>query len=141
MNDKIVLHRFCSREEFDKYMAGEKLTNHTDHSKKRGTATTSTGFCFFTEDPDEAKHRLSGIVDFDVCLTVEADRRKVKRTKGRYADHSQPIFSGACVMMDEYCTPEYDRDAFKLVGYTDAYADYAPGPKKLREMFLLFPIV
>lgn len=51
----MILHRFCSKKEFEAYQRGDMLINNTDHRVKRGNATSSVGFCFFVEDPEEAK--------------------------------------------------------------------------------------
>lgn len=45
----MILHRFCSQEEFDRYMRGELLVNEKDHSKF--SKSTSIGFCWFWEEP------------------------------------------------------------------------------------------
>ena len=58
----MILHRFMSEAEFERLLAGERLTNTTDFHGEQGRHTTSVGFCFFPEDPDEAIHWLRGIV-------------------------------------------------------------------------------
>lgn len=126
---KLILHRFCSQEEFDSYMRGEQLVNNKDHSKIRGTASTSVGFCWFTEDPDIAKHRLSGIVDFDVCITVETDAANVKESKGRYR-----VNNVRGVYLIEYCCTSYDNKRFRLVEATDRFKSYAPNARDLRRI-------
>ena len=82
----MILHRFCSKEEFEAYQRGEVLVNETNHSLHRGYASTSIGFCFFVEDPDEAIHILSGIVDLDYCIKVEVDESFVAKSTGRYGN-------------------------------------------------------
>ncbi len=42
----MILHRFCSAKEFEAFQRGDLLVNNTDHSVKRGGASTSVGFCF-----------------------------------------------------------------------------------------------
>lgn len=66
-----------SREEFEKFNAGEVLYNNTRHNAK----TSSIGFCFFDlkdHNPHEAVHFLSGLVNFDICAVFEADKSKLK---------------------------------------------------------------
>ncbi|MBM6865694.1 hypothetical protein H6A66_11020 [Bacteroides caecigallinarum] len=126
---KMTLHRFCSQEEFDCYKRGELLINEKDHSKTRGTATTSVGFCWFTENPEEAKYRLSGIVDFDVCITVETDAANVMESKGRY------VVNGVRgVYLTEYCCTSYDNKRFRLVEATDKFRSYAPNVSDLKKI-------
>ena len=52
------LFRFMSAEECFKLMKGETLENSTDHSKRRGTASTTKGFCVGIGDEEQAKKRL-----------------------------------------------------------------------------------
>jgi hypothetical protein len=125
----MILHRFCSQEEFDSYNRGDRLVNNKDHSKTRGKATTSVGFCWFTEDPEKAKHRLSGIVDFDVCITVETDASNVKESKGRYCVNGK-----RGVYLTEYCCTTYDNTRFRLVEATDKYKSYAPNFRDLKRI-------
>lgn len=42
----MILHRFCSAIEFEAFQRVDLLVNNTDHSVKRGSASTSVGFCF-----------------------------------------------------------------------------------------------
>lgn len=127
----MILHRFCSAKEFEAYQRGDMLVNNTDHSKKRGSASTSVGFCFFTEDPEEAVHWLSGIVDLDICMTVEVYESDVIKSRGRYleAEKRVPIYR------EEYCTKTYDNYKFRLVDSTTKYSSYAPNHSFLKKMF------
>ena len=127
----MILHRFCSKKEFEAYQRGELLVNVTDHSVKRGSASTSVGFCFFKEDPEEAKHWLSGIVDFDVCITVELKSTDVFKSKGRYLspDRRFPIYRR------EYCTTSYDNSRFKLISYNSKYSGYAPNHSFIKQLY------
>ena len=68
--DKLILHRFMSREEYIMYQSGEVLHNDTDHYKGGKGGSTSTGFCFFIGNVCVWAHRLNGLVSFDVLLTV-----------------------------------------------------------------------
>lgn len=131
----MILHRFCSLAEYDKYMAGETLVNTKDHGACRGYAATSAvGFCFFVEHPEKRKHQLSGIVDFDVCLTVEVDPSKVNLCHGRYPLRINGRFVGAENVM-EYCTTSYNNKDFKLVKADKSFSGYAPNGSVFRELF------
>lgn len=72
-DEKLILHRFMSREEYLMYRLGEVLRSDTDHYRGGDGGSTSKGFCFFTGSVNEWAHRLNGLVSFDVLLTVELD--------------------------------------------------------------------
>lgn len=127
----MILHRFCSAKEFEAFQRGDLLVNNTVHSVKRGTASTSVGFCFFPEDPEEAKHWLSGIVDFDYCITVEVDESDVKKSRGRYGT----VDLNSVMYKDEYCCKTYDNYRFRLIDYTTEYSTYAPNHSELKKLF------
>lgn len=131
----MILHRFCSQAEYDKYMAGETLVNDKDHGAVRGyDATTAVGFCFFMGAPGKRKHQLSGIVDFDVCLTVEVDPSKVQFCHGRYPlwQNGQRIGTEKVL---EFCTTTYNNQDFKLVNADKSFSGYAPNGSLLRKLF------
>lgn len=127
----MILHRFCSMKEFEAYQRGDMLINNTDHRVKRGNATSSVGFCFFVENPEEAKHWLSGIVDFDYCITVEVDESDVRKSWGRYADSKLD----KAMIKEEYCSKSYDNYRFRLLDSTTKYSTYAPNHSLLKQMF------
>ena len=114
-----------SAEECDKLVLGKVLENHTDHSVKRGTASTAKGFCFGIGDEEQAKkalRRLRGIVSTDILMVFEPkDIRKFTSCKGRYIDYDKidaegktiydyPIESTPTKYFDEYCISSYSRD-------------------------------
>lgn len=124
-----------SEREFVAYQKGETLRNETDH-RANGEDTTSVGFCFFPEDPDDAVHWLSGIVNPDVCCTFDVPDDRVKKTSGVYCDHEKSDNSWGALFEDylaamageelphtvkmertEYCCTEYSKKDFRLVGY------------------------
>lgn len=127
----MILHRFCSAEEYEAYMRGETLVNETNHSLLRGSASTSIGFCFFCERPEDAVHVLSGIVDLDYCIKVEVDESLVSKARGRYANREL----NAAEYRDEYCTTTYDNKTFRLIEATTKYSSYAPNHRDLKRLF------
>lgn len=132
----MILHRFCSKAEYDKFMAGETLVNDTDHGARRGYAvSTSVGFCFFAGDPEDWKHRLSGIVDFDVCITVEAPGPLIYISTGRYPVRTPDGRLDGLRFYTEFCTRTYNNRDFKLLKADTSFSSYYPGPAKLREMY------
>ena len=129
----MILHRFCSKEEYEKYMAGEKLINRKDHGAERGyDASTAVGFCFFIEDPEKAKHWLSAIVDFDYCLTFEVPHTAVKLCHGRYANWIKPGVRDGSVKRTEFCCSEYDNKTFKLLNVSERFRTYAPNAREVK---------
>ncbi len=127
----MILHRFCSDREFRKYMSGEYLHNDRKHWLMRGSdVTTSEGFCFFAESPAKAVRRLSGIVDFDVCITVDVHPSKLRISRGRYAnwDRNKP---GETVMIQEWCTDSYNIHDFRLVRFDRSFAGTRPNARDI----------
>jgi len=98
----ITLHRFCSYKEYEQYMSGSSLHNHTDHYHGGKGGSLSRGFCFFMGDIDEWVRRLNGLVDFDVLLTVDWSKCDGLSTPPR--KHFQ-----------EFCTTTYNRADFRFV--------------------------
>lgn len=111
-----------SVEECSQLVRGETLTNATDHSKTRGTASTAKGFCFGIGDSEQAKkdlRRLRGIIRAERLLVFEPkDISKFTPCQGRYVDYEKidsegksvddyPIGGEPCKMFDEYCTESY----------------------------------
>lgn len=131
----MILHRFCSQREFDAYMRGETLINEKDHGAERGyEATTAVGFCFFVDAPEKAKHRLSGIVDFDVCLTVDVCPSKIRLCHGRYPEWHDGVRIGT-VKYVEFCSISYNNRDFKLLSADKSFRHYAPNASALRALF------
>lgn len=131
----MILHRFCSQAEYDKYMASETLFNEKDHGAERGFgATTAVGFCFFVEDPEERKHQLSGIVDFDVCLTLEVDPSKVCPCHGRYTLWQNGI-RVAYKQVLEFCSTTCNNREFKLIKADKSFSGYCVNGSVLRDLF------
>lgn len=123
------LYRFMSIAECDKLLKGEKLVNSTDHSKKRGTASSAKGFCFGIGDEQQAKkalRRLRGIVSTDILMVFEPkDIGKFTSCQGRYIDYDKidaegktiddyPITSSPTKYFDEYCISSYSRDDINI---------------------------
>ena len=123
------LYRFMSIAECDKLLKGETLVNITDHSKKRGTASSAKGFCFGIGDEQQAKkalRRLRGIVSTDILMVFEPkDIGKFTSCQGRYIDYDKidaegktiddyPITSSPTRYFDEYCISSYSRDDINI---------------------------
>lgn len=107
------LFRFMSKEEFNKYLKGEKLINETKHIGY----TNSKGFCFMNlEDyePEYAYQFLSGIVSTGVCVVFETNEILTK-SYGGYAEPYGDFFDS--FVSNEYCTEEYSNNDFKLIKY------------------------
>lgn len=122
----MIVYRFCSKAERDAVMSGKTIVNDTRHYVSRGDASSSFGFCFFTEDPEEAKHWLSGIVDIDFLMAYEVDEQHLTPSLARYAQYSAPGVPAGRVMRREWCSREISPDKFRLLSVSDRFAGYAP---------------
>lgn len=129
------LHRFMSEREFDSYMNGETLRNDTCH-RWYGAHTNSVGFCFFPEEPEDAIRWLSGIVDYEVCVTFEVPESLVRKSTASYCDNDasdnseEALFEDLISAMlgcgmpnavtmekEEYCCTEYNNKTFLMLDY------------------------
>lgn len=128
----MILHRFMSKREYDALMAGKKLVNTTNHGAM-GERSSSIGFCFFPEEPEEAIHWLSFLVDADYCVTMDITGQSVTASKGRYRDVEKDTGGlGDNVPMlwrTEYCTTEYSLQTVKVLHVTDEYRMYGRFPE------------
>lgn len=123
-----------SEAEFERLIAGERLTNTTDFHGEQGKRTTSVGFCFFPEDPDEAIHWLRGIVTTDRCVTLDIPDELLTESTGKYRDPDKDEYTEdmgffaaltmPCPTMEkkEYCLKEYSLQTVRLLSATDKYA-------------------
>ena len=109
------LFRFMSKEENEKLMSGETLTNKIAHKGK----TASVGFCFmeYEEDNDiEYSHKfLNGIVTDDIVVVFETDKKNVNKSWGIYAAPYGNLFDE--IGRIEYCTTQYNKATFKILKY------------------------
>lgn len=150
------LYRFMSIAECEKLVKGETLVNTTDHSVKRGSASTAKGFCFGIGDVGQAKkalRRLRGIVNTEMLVVLEPkDITKFTPCKGRYVDYAKIEAEGKTVkdyplgelpnmMSDEYCIWSYSiNDVEKIVsvihkpdamGASEDFGDFSKNIKEL----------
>ena len=124
------LYRFMSSLECLKLLKGETIVNSTDHSKKRGTASTAKGFCFGIGDEEQAKQdfrRLKGIVDLGALIVFTLKPESESRftpCQGRYVDYAKiesdgktivdyPLGTEPSCMVDEFCTYSYSLEDFE----------------------------
>ena len=124
--------------EYRKLMDGETLVNTTRHGDS-GSHTKAVGFCFFAEDPMDARHWLSGIADMDWCVTFDVPAKAVKRCKATYRDVEadeaneedllswmldtflNPSSIPSMQRTDYYCT-EYSKETFHIVSASEEFA-------------------
>lgn len=130
--ETIRLIRFMSKEEFDKYKAGEILTNYTDHKRDLGARTGSKGFCFFLigddlTEADRMLRYLHGIATLDKVLVAETARKNVRESLGEYLDTEKTlddVFNSdkpkvPMIERTEYCTTWYSNRNFVQVAAGD----------------------
>ena len=132
------VHRFMSDAEYEVLMAGGKLMNGTVHSDKN--KSTSVGFCFFTEDPDEAIHWLSGCCYPGWCVTLEFPAGYLNESVATYRDSEKDdLYSPKHKHIErkEYCTTQYDNRTAKVLCATQKYKDYADIRRELEFLGML----
>ena len=144
------LYRFMSYAECDKLLKGETLVNSTDHSKKRGTASSAKGFCFGIGDEQQAKkalRRLRGIVSTDILMVFEPkDISKFTPCQGRYVDYEKidsegkcvddyPIGGEPCRMFDEYCIESYSLNNIECVDLVSECSVVPCYPEEVLRMY------
>ena len=129
----MILHRFMSKQEYYALIAGDDLHSGKIH-KLTGQHTDSVGFCFFPEEPDEAIHWLSLIVDADLCVTMEIPDAMVRKSQGRYRDVEKDKGSALfdeppMLWRTEYCLTEYSLQTVRVLNVTDQYKWYGRIPE------------
>lgn len=141
----MIVHRFMGNSEYQALLSGKVLHNSTNHRKKR-QRSSSVGFCFFTEDPSNAIHWLSGIVDLNWCVTMEVDDDFLVKSSAWYADESKfdashYLMIGQSVPMirrEEYCRCRYSLDDVKIISATDEYYSKYPTREEQKKIMAEF---
>lgn len=110
----MIVSRFCSKEEFDKFMAGETLTNDTVHSHNGFGGSSSIGFCFTKDEPKTAWRYLKGIVSKDICMVLDIDKSLLTKSKGKYPNYAKGHYLQTCYKK-EYCLRQYSNKTVRLV--------------------------
>lgn len=140
----MIVHRFMSEAEYDCLISGAKLMNATDHSRS-GHKTDSVGFYFFTEDPDDAIHWLSGCTYPERCVTMEVPDTLLRESYGIYRDPKRdnlnaPTPEGGRPTMRkrEYCCTQYSTsDGVRVLSSTDRYSKYADIRREFERMGII----
>lgn len=121
----MIVHRFMSDLEYQLLMKSKPLKNTTVHASK-GRRSTSVGFCFFTEPPEEAIHWLSFNVDTDRCVTFDIPEQLLTKSRAHYRDPEHDSFDHpASIWRTEWCLQEYSLRTVRIIKATDKYANYA----------------
>jgi len=126
----MIVHRFMSEAEYKLLMSGATLRNEKPHI---GYRTTSVGFCFFTEPPDQAIHWLSGCCDPDYCVTMDIDAKHLKSSIGHYRNPD-----GGTMDKVEYCCTSYSLQTAKVFDATDKYRELTELRRLMRMMGLIY---
>lgn len=125
-SDRLLMHRFMSREEYIMYQSGEVLHNDTDHYQGGKGGSVSRGFCFFAGNVREWAHRLNGLVSFDVLLTVELDLENtdadVYISSGVYADDPSAEYPRR-KLFREVCTTAYSKHSMRFISADFSWGD------------------
>lgn len=111
----MIVTRFCSLAEYNKFMSGKVLKNTTDHYKGGKGGSTSRGFCFTEDPPNTAWRYLKGIVYPEICMVLEIDDSLLNLSMGKYADYSNGQDGSHACLKIEYCTCEYSNKTARLI--------------------------
>ena len=132
--------RFMSRAEWDAFQDGKVLINDTDHYKGGKGGSLSAGFCFTEDTPDDAWVYLKGIVDADVCVTLEFPDGYLTESYGVYADQREGAEFLDKVLKREWCCQTYHISIAKVIEIKDPFqgVDYRELKKKVEQMKKLF---
>ena len=139
------LFRFMSFNEGSKLLKGETLKNNTDHSLKRGSASTAKGFCFGIGDEEQAKkafRRLKGDVylEFLFVFTLKPESEShFTKCKGTYVDYDKidaekktidhyPFGLEPKCIVDEYYANSYSFEDLEDVHVYHIFADINKDP-------------
>ena len=129
----MIVHRFMSDREYQCLMAGETLTNTTKHSEV-GWRSTSIGFCFFTEPPEQAVHWMSFTVgSLDWCVTLDIPDHLLHKSRARYRDPENDSWINPCpasIWRTEWCLQEYSIGTVRVIKADDQWAHYEENMKK-----------
>ncbi len=137
---KMVVHRFMSDAEYQSLINGKVLYNNTNHRKKNKQRSSSVGFCFFIEDPNDAVRWLGGVVDLDWCVTMEVDNGFLIQSCGMYADENKwqkdkVLKVGDSIPMvkrKEYCRCRYSLKDVKILKATQMFKSMCPSKKEMK---------
>ena len=138
----MIVHRFMSETEYEGLMAGGKLMNGIIHAEQ-GKKTTSVGFCFFAEDPEEAIHWLSGTCDPEWCVTLNFPEGYLKESESTFRDHERDdLFAPVggkhkTIKRKEYCCTIYDNKTAQVLCATQRYKKYADIRKALQRLGII----
>lgn len=111
----MIVTRFCSINEYGKFMAGETLINTTNHFKDGRGGSLSVGFCFTEDDPLTAWRYLKGIVYPEICMVLDIDDALLTPSFGKYADYSNGQDGSHACLKKEYCLTQYSNKTARLV--------------------------
>lgn len=142
----MIVHRFMGKQEYLALLDGKELYNPTNHHKKHKMRTSSIGFCFFKEDPDEAVHWLSGIADLDYCVTMDVEDGFLLKSWGLYMDNEATDLSkpmnyqefmreAKFKKREEFCRCRYSLKNVKILHVTDKYYKMYP-PRSMHQHLL-----
>ena len=129
--------RFCSKKEYDAFIAGERLVNNTDHYRGGKGGSLSQGFCFSPDKPKVAFEYLKGTIDTEVCMVLDFPDDYLIESRGKYRNPGVPEDSPMVKVMlkKEFCCGVYDNKVAKLISMTTMYHKLCPNVSELRALF------
>ena len=116
--------------EYQRMMKGKLMKNTTVHADK-GRLSTSVGFCFFAEKPEDAIHWLSFNVSTDWLVTFDIPKQLLTESRAHYRDPEHDSFATpATIWRKEYCLQEYSLTNVRVIGATQQWKYYAEKMKQ-----------
>lgn len=124
--------RFCSAEEYRKFINGETLHNSIVHQLVNH-GSKSVGFCFAEDEPEVAFKYLKGIVDLDYCVVLDFKDGHLKPSVGAYN-----VGGANAIIIEkkrEWCCEWYNNKVATLLGFDKHYVQLAPSRRDLKRIF------
>lgn len=128
--------RFCSLNEYHKFISGETLINTTDHYNGGKGGSISVGFCFTEDEPHTAWRYLKGIVYPEICMVLDIDNSLLTPSFGKYGDYSNGQDGTHACLKIEYCLTQYSNRTAKLIQIL-TQEQFATSPEELLAIRLL----
>lgn len=123
----MILYRFCSLKELEAVQRGETLVNTTDHYRDGAGGSTSVGFCFTPDPPEEAFRYLKGIVCPEVVVKYNIPRENLRQTCGKYLSEATTDADGRTTLTPclktEYCMTELSPARAHYLGFIPVCPD------------------
>ena len=128
----MIVYRFMSKEEFDKYNKGELIEGRLQDVYKGSDAYNQSVVCFFSADNLEEAEKeagesweyMSGIASDEVCAIFEFFHNDFKLGRGTYEDPDS-YFWDPFIFIEEVLVSSYSNKDFKLKSFCTKKGDFS----------------